>query len=116
MICDDVCYLVDEDPRAHGIFAGRTEETTQCFCRVESVSRAEYWRAKAAGLEPSYVLTLSEYADYAGQKIVIFRGRRWRVLRTYVTEHAIELEIGEITADAVPVAPPTPTPVTEVSS
>ena len=55
---------------------------------------------KQAGLEPSYVLKLSEYADYDGQKIVVFRGKRWRVLRTYVTEHAIELTIGEAVHDA----------------
>lgn len=115
MICDDVCYLVREDPRAHGVFAGRTEETVQRFCRVESVSRSEFWRAMQAGLAPSYVLRLSEAADYAGEKIVIFRERRWRVLRTYVSEHEIELEIGEATADAVPVPVPAPT-TTEVSS
>ena len=35
-----------------------------------------------------------------GQKIVVFRGKRWRVLRTYVTDHAIELTIGEAVHDA----------------
>lgn len=100
MICDDVVSLVNEAPAAHGIFEAHTETATQVFCQVESVSRTEYWHALQNGLEPSYVLRISEYADYAGQKVVIFRGRRYRVLRTYVTEHAIELTIGEATTDA----------------
>ena len=101
MICDDVVSLVNEAPAAHGIFeAGVSETATQVFCQVESVSRSEYWHALQNGLEPSYVLRISEYADYGGQKIVVFRGRRYRVLRTYVTEHAIELTIGEATHDA----------------
>ena len=101
MICDDVVSLVREAPAAHGIFeAGVSETATQVFCQVESVSRTEYWHALQNGLEPSYVLRISEYADYNGEKLVIFRGRRYRVLRTYVTEHAIELTIGEATTDA----------------
>lgn len=100
MICDDVCKLVSEAPAAHGIFDPPQETMTEVFCQVESVSRTEFWRAQQAGLEPSYVLRLSEYADYDGQKIVVFRGKRWRVLRTYVTDHAIELTIGEAVHDA----------------
>lgn len=100
MICDDVCKLVNEAPQAHGIFDAPAETFTEVYCQVESVSRTEFWRAQQAGLEPGYVLRLSEYADYDGQKVVVFRGRRWRVLRTYVTDHAIELTIGEATHDA----------------
>ena len=100
MICDDVCMLVNENPAAHGIFDKPQETTTEVFCKVQSVSRSEFWHAQAAGLEPSFVLTLSEYADYDGQKIVLFRGKRYRVLRTYVTDHSIELTIGEVVHDA----------------
>lgn len=114
MICDDVCFLVRETPGAHGIFAPRSEELIQTFCQVESVTRAEFWRAQQAGIAPRWVLRLSEYADYHDEKVVIFRDRRWRVLRAFVDRQSVELVIGEATADAVPVAPPTP--VTEVSS
>jgi len=100
MICDDICYLIAENPQAHGVFDKPQEPEIPVFCQVLSVSRSEYWHALQNGIEPSFVLRLSEYADYHGEKIVRFREKRWRVIRTYVTDHAVELTIGEVTADA----------------
>ena len=101
MICDDVIELVREDPKAHGVFEAHTEETVTCFCKVNSVSRNEYYRARDNGLEPVFVFVLSEYADYHGEKVVIFKGRRYEVIRSYVQNHAVELTVGLATADAV---------------
>jgi len=100
MIRDDVIYLVDEEPRAHGIFDAPEERRTMCYCKVASVGRAEFWRAFQNGIEPSLVFVLSEYADYQGQKLLIYNGKRYRVVRSYVTEHAVELTAAEATADA----------------
>lgn len=100
MICDDVIYLVAEDPVAHGVFDAPTETRTMCYCRVNSVTRNEFYRARENGIEPKLVFVLSEYADYNGEKIVIFRDKRYRVIRSYVSHHAVELTVGEITADA----------------
>lgn len=100
MICEDVVILVSEKPEAHGVFDKPTEEQKECFCQVKSVARSEFWKAKENGIEPQIIFTLSEYVDYNDEKIVIYRGKRYRVLRTYVTEHAIELECGEVKADA----------------
>ena len=100
MVRDDVITLVGESPRAHGIFDAHDEPKVQCFCKVQSVGRAEFWRGLSNGLEPSLVFTLSEYADYHGEKIVLYHGKRMRVIRTFVTDNAIELECGEVTDDA----------------
>lgn len=100
MLRDDVITLVREVPRAHGVFDKPEEQQTDVFCRVQSVARSEFWRAKQNGLEPDFLFTLSEYADYHDEKIVLYQGRRYRVLRTYVKVHEIELECGEVTADA----------------
>lgn len=100
MICDDVITLVAETPEAHGIFEPAAEIGRQVYCRVDSVSRAEFWRAHSNGLEPRFVFTLSEAADYGGEKILLYQGRRYRVLRTYVAEHAIELTVADATIDA----------------
>lgn len=100
MLRDDVITLVREVPAAHGIFNKPEERQKECFCKVQSVSRSEFWRARQNGIEPQYIFTLSEYADYHDEKIVIYHDKRYRVLRTYVTEHEIELECGEATADA----------------
>ena len=100
MICDDVIFLVAENPAAHGIFDAPTEPQTQVFCQVKSVRQSEFWRAQENGLTPRFVFTISEHEDYHDEKIVIFHGVRYRVLRSYVTAHAVELTVGEVTTDA----------------
>lgn len=100
MLRDDVITLVREKPGAHGVFDKPTEEQCEVFCRVQSVSRSEFWRAKENGLEPQFIFTLSEYVDYHGEKIVLYHGKRYRVIRSYVKDHKTELEVGEVTADA----------------
>lgn len=100
MICDDVIYLVREDPKAHGIFDKPQEVLIECFCRVSSVTRQEFYRARENGLSPQFVFILSEYADYKGEKIVVYRNHRYRVIRSYVQNHAVELTVEEATVDA----------------
>jgi len=100
MVRDDVLTLIGEDPTEHGVFETVYEPRTQVFCKVQSVSRTEYWRALSNGIEPSFAFTLSEYVDYHGEKIVEYHGKRYRVIRTYVTDNSIELECGEVTDDA----------------
>ena len=100
MIRDDVLYLVGESPAAHGIFDKPTETRRMVFCRVHSVTRSEFWRAFENGIEPELVFEISDYADYAGEKILIYNETRYRVVRTYVTHHAVELTAARITADA----------------
>ena len=100
MIRDDVLQLVNENPAAHGIFDAPAETTTTVYWRVKSVTRAEFWRAFSNGIEPSLIFEISDYADYNGQKVVIYNGKRYRVVRTYVDAHAVELTVAEVTADA----------------
>lgn len=100
MICDEVISLIREDPKEHGVFDAPTETQYQCYCQVNSVTRSEYYRAKENGIEPQFVFTLAEYADYNGEKIVVYKGKRYRVIRVYVINHSVELTVGEATADA----------------
>lgn len=100
MICDDVCTLLRENPEAHGIFDPPTEDPCTVFVQVQSVGRYEFYRGLENGLEPRYVLRISEREDYHGEKIVLFRGDRYRVIRSYIDGQSVELTIGEVTADA----------------
>lgn len=99
MIRDDVIYLVGEDPAAHGIFDRPVATPKMCYCRVNSVTRNEYYKALNNDLRPEYVFELSEYADYAGEKLVIYNENRYRVIRSYVTEHSVELTVEEAAVD-----------------
>lgn len=100
MICDEVIWLISEDPSAHGAFDKPRETTRMCYCRVESVTRSEYYKAKEHNAEPLFVFVLSEFADYCGEKIVLFRGERYRVIRSFTKNNAVQLTVGKVTADA----------------
>lgn len=99
MIRDDVIYLVGENPASHGVFDKPTETLKMCYCRVNSVTRNEFYRALNNDLRPEYVFVLSEYADYNGEKLIIYNNKRYRVIRSYITEHAVELTVEEATDD-----------------
>lgn len=100
MIRDDVLFLVNENPAAHGIFDPPAETQRMVYCRVHSVTRSEFWHAMQAGIEPELVFEISDYADYNGEKLLVYNGRRWRVVRTYVTAHTVSLTAAPATADA----------------
>lgn len=101
----DVITLIGESPEAHGIFETRTELERVVFCFVKSVGFREYFEALAQSLHPSFVFVLRDYAEWHGEKICVYNGVRYRVIRTYVTpQNTIELTVEEATVDrAVPV-------------
>lgn len=84
MICDDVLYLVDETPGDHGIFEPRKETQRMVFCQVRSVGQNEFWRAKENGLNPEYTFRLSDKKDYQNEKICVYNGVRYRIVRASV--------------------------------
>lgn len=106
-----VLTLISENPQAHGIFSTVTETKRTVFCEIRSVSYAEYYRALEQDLRPTFIFRLADYAEYQNEKICEFDGTRYRVIRTYVDNTAIELTVEEATVDMTP--PPTPPATTE---
>lgn len=100
MIRADAIYLVAEDPEEHGIFEERQETPRLVPADIRSVSGAEVYRAKQYGLNPEYVFILSDYAEYDGEKIVVWNDVRWAVIRTYVDHEKIELTVERAAVDA----------------
>lgn len=100
MIFRDVINLIAEYPAAHGAFESITETSRQVFCSVRSVGMTEAYTALSNGLHPSFVFTLSDYADYNGEKICEYNGVRYRIVRTYRQNQGIELTVEEVTHDA----------------
>lgn len=104
MVRSDICYLVAEDPAAHGIFDKPEEAPRMVFCDVRSVGQQEFYRAQANGLHPSVVFVMP-FVNYQGEKIVLWTpwGRaqqRFRVLRTYQDGDNVEITCEEATVDA----------------
>lgn len=83
--------LISERPRAHGAFEHPVETEREVFCEVDSVTRSEYYSAKSAGLSPEYVFTISNLADYHGEKLLKYNGVRYSVIRAYSTAETVEL-------------------------
>lgn len=61
------------------------ETQRDVFCRVESVSRTEFFDAARVGLRPEYKATLSFAEDYQGEESAEYEGVRYAVYRTYGT-------------------------------
>ena len=97
MIRDDVCYLIAEP--THGLFDASERSERMVFCQIRSVTSADYWRSREAGVDPVIVFVLSEYADYHGERLIRYgegkESRFYNVVRTYVTDHSLEITAEE---------------------
>lgn len=83
-------------------YGNQVEHTTerQAFCKIGSIGRTEFYQASQAGLQPSYVFTLSHYKDYNGEKELAYidwtgTKKYFSVTRTYITGDRIELSAEE---------------------
>lgn len=65
--------------------ARKTRTAKQVFCKVDSVTRAEFFDAGKAGLKPEYRITMF-FGDYDGETVVGYKGRLYSVYRTYLAK------------------------------
>jgi len=87
----DEIQLILETPSVHGVFEEPIEETRTVLCEVRSVTRNEVYQAMAVGVNASIVFVLSLAEDYNDEKECLYKGKRYRVIRTYVADDGIEL-------------------------
>lgn len=99
MLFRDVLTLIGEQPKAHGISDEPTKTERTVYCTVRSVGYNEAYQAMANGLQPQFVFSLTDYADYEGEKICVYNGVRYRIIRTYRKNQGIELTVEEVTID-----------------
>ena len=86
MVRADVITLIADDPAAHGIFDDHEEHERQVYCTVRSVGMREAYEAMGHGLHPEWVFVLTHSFEYQGEKTCVFKGVRYNVIRTFVTE------------------------------
>ncbi len=99
---DDVAILRTETINVDDIgVEKKTYTDRQVFVQARAVTRREFYDAQQAGLRPSLVLVLSNRADYAGEKVAVFHGTEYTVLRTYWADSgdAVELTLEERVAN-----------------
>lgn len=62
-----------------------TESRRQIFCKVESVTRAEFFGGGRNGLNPELKFTVFA-EDYRGEALCSYEGRRYGIYRTFRPE------------------------------
>lgn len=58
-----------------------TPELTEVFVQPRGVYQSEYYNAAQNGLKPSLTLFIANKEDYDGQKVVVYEGREYSVIR-----------------------------------
>ena len=83
---DDVITLITKTMTTDEVGFPIAEETEyETFCRVDSISRAEFFNAGKAGMTPEYVFIINA-VEYNGQTEVEYEGKRYTIYRTYRTD------------------------------
>lgn len=76
----------------YGVFRS-TENKRTVFCKVESVTRAEYFEGGKNGLNPEFRITMF-FGDYNGENTLVYNGVYYGVYRTYkASTDTIELYV-----------------------
>ncbi len=71
-----------------------TETTRTVYCKIESVTRAEWIAARQQDLAPEAVCKVF-FADYSGERIAELNGKRYDIYRVYEAGDYIELYLGQ---------------------
>ena len=92
---NDVLTLVKETYTTNEFGDSAAVETARdVFCEVRSVGMREKYQAQAVGLLPELVFVLADYYEYEDEQKLRYRGKEYRILRTYIKEtHEIELVV-----------------------
>lgn len=64
--------------------AQHNQTARQVFCKVDSVTRAEFFDAGRSGLNPEYRITMF-FGDYQGESLIGYNGALYSVYRTYIS-------------------------------
>ena len=80
---DDVLFLISTavENDEYGV-PQKTEVKRQVFCKVNSVTRGEFFSAGRNGLNASLVFSVAD-VDYNGEILLEYNGQRYAIYRTY---------------------------------
>lgn len=94
MIRSSTVTLIKGSPEPRGVFVTPVDKGREVFCDVQSVGMREAYEAMAHGHHPEWVLVLSDYREYENERICLFEGIPYRIMRTYVrSDYRIELTL-----------------------
>ena len=80
----DTITLIGETVTADSSGVERSTPTSRTiFAQVDNITRAEFFEAGRAGLNPQFKFVVFA-GDYEGETIVKYNGKRYAVYRTYL--------------------------------
>lgn len=71
-----------------------TETTRTVYCKIESITRAEWVAARQQELAPEAVCKVF-FMDYSGERIAELKGKRYDIYRVFEDGDYIELYLGQ---------------------
>ena len=76
------CELISFSPDAHEVGTPVTETRRKVKAQELSLTQADIYQAGGEGLSPEAKLLIPYDRDYKGERELIYRGERWKVLRS----------------------------------
>ena len=76
------CELISFSPDAHEVGTQVTETTRRVKAQELSLTQADIYQSGGEGLSPEAKLLIPYDRDYKGERELIYRGERWKVLRS----------------------------------
>lgn len=65
----------------------------EVFVKPRSVYASDFYEAARSGLQPSVVLVLSNPEDYQGERVVMYNGNQYTVIRVFQRPERDEVEL-----------------------
>lgn len=76
------CELISFSPDAHEVGTPVVETKRRVKVQEMSLTQAEVYQSGGEGLSPEAKLLVPYDRDYKGERELIYRGERWKVLRS----------------------------------
>lgn len=93
---NDIAYLCREVIRQDEYMNEISElEKREVFVQAKSIGSREFYQAATTDFHPVLTLVLADYYDYQDEKIVIYEGRPFDIIRTYRKGTRLELTLQE---------------------
>ena len=106
------CELISFSPDAHEVGSAATETKRKVKCQEMSLTQADIYQAGGEGLSPEAKLLIPYDREYRGERELIYRRERWRVIREdpYKEYNGVILAIRRMKGNSKPAAAPAAEP------
>ena len=76
------CVLIAFSPDAHEVGTQAAEEQRKVKCQELSLTQADIYQSGGEGLSPEAKLLIPYDREYKGERELIYRNERWKVIRS----------------------------------